>query len=296
MFTPGCACARRGLAARGLRVVLIFLRMSAAASQSEVHGDRNNSDSLPSCDVPQQFYQRINGRVVCANCFKCPPGWGVDRECIDFNDTTCKRCEEGKTYSLEYPHTRVCDVCKVCEGQIVVRRCTVYTDVLCGRCKPGFVLDDSTLECEPVDTHRSWRGMVSGKTTVISVTQGVSTAAVTRVKGSPASGELEDAHVLVYVSVPLALLIIGPLVAILCWKRKWACKLLAKRVRDTQRQGLLHECSEVANSESNSETQVTPEGVAVSVSCQNNAGSNEVSSDTPSADQSVLLDPLGEEI
>ncbi|XP_013391210.1 uncharacterized protein LOC106159468 [Lingula anatina] len=111
--------------------------------------DQPISEVLPNCDPLNQYFTvHKNGTIGCTTCSVCLPGSGVFWQCQGFNDTVCKKCEDGVSYSVVIDYTRVCDECNSCEdGQVLLRTCTKNHNVLCGRCKPGYDLDNVTGDC-----------------------------------------------------------------------------------------------------------------------------------------------------
>ncbi|CAL1276541.1 unnamed protein product [Larinioides sclopetarius] len=68
------------------------------------------------------------------DCYKCPPGFGVERPCSHFHDTECGACAPDH-YSSHKSSWRPCYPCSRCgAGLYVAHRCTAKRDTVCDSC------------------------------------------------------------------------------------------------------------------------------------------------------------------
>ncbi|CAH1267179.1 NGFR [Branchiostoma lanceolatum] len=90
-----------------------------------------------------------DGRLVCKNCSKCPPGQGVSVECTEYADTVCEPCVAGGTFSGTSSSWRRCEPCSVCAThELTKRECTPNKNRKCGICVIGYFYDDITGDCD----------------------------------------------------------------------------------------------------------------------------------------------------
>ncbi|XP_066288229.1 uncharacterized protein [Branchiostoma lanceolatum] len=90
-----------------------------------------------------------DGRLVCKNCSKCPPGQGVSVECTEHADTVCEPCVAGETFSGTSSSWRRCEQCSVCAThELTKRECTPTKNRKCGICVIGYFYDDITGDCD----------------------------------------------------------------------------------------------------------------------------------------------------
>ncbi|GBN48176.1 hypothetical protein AVEN_209551-1 [Araneus ventricosus] len=68
------------------------------------------------------------------DCYRCPPGFGVERPCSHFHDTECGACAPDH-YSSHKSSWRPCYPCSRCgAGLYVAHRCTAKRDTVCDSC------------------------------------------------------------------------------------------------------------------------------------------------------------------
>ncbi|GFY50370.1 TNFR-Cys domain-containing protein [Trichonephila inaurata madagascariensis] len=68
------------------------------------------------------------------DCYRCPPGYGVERHCSRFHDTECGACAPDH-YSNHLSAWRPCYPCSRCgAGLYVAHKCTAARDTVCDSC------------------------------------------------------------------------------------------------------------------------------------------------------------------
>ncbi|PRD17760.1 UNVERIFIED_CONTAM: hypothetical protein NCL1_63341 [Trichonephila clavipes] len=68
------------------------------------------------------------------DCYRCPPGYGVERHCNRFHDTECGACAPDH-YSSHLSAWRPCYPCSRCgAGLYVAHKCTAARDTVCDSC------------------------------------------------------------------------------------------------------------------------------------------------------------------
>ncbi|KAF8797314.1 tumor necrosis factor receptor superfamily member 16-like [Argiope bruennichi] len=68
------------------------------------------------------------------DCYKCPPGFGVEHPCSHLHDTECRACAPDH-YSSHKSSWRPCYPCSRCgTGLYVAHKCTAKRDTVCDSC------------------------------------------------------------------------------------------------------------------------------------------------------------------
>ncbi|XP_078603273.1 uncharacterized protein LOC144877240 [Branchiostoma floridae x Branchiostoma japonicum] len=109
------------------------------------------SSSDIQCRGHGRKYKTIDsdGKLVCENCSKCPPGYGVSVECTEYADTVCEVCVAGRTFSGTSSSWRRCEPCSVCANhELTKRECTPTKNRKCGLCDIGYFYNDITGDCD----------------------------------------------------------------------------------------------------------------------------------------------------
>ncbi|XP_013381112.1 tumor necrosis factor receptor superfamily member 16 [Lingula anatina] len=90
-------------------------------------------------------------------CSKCPPGRGVAALCSPDNDTVCRPCDVGVTFSSLHSHTEACRPCSTCGVNAhVLKKCNGTHDTQC-ECDSGFHYNLSEKRCEECNRcHPGW--------------------------------------------------------------------------------------------------------------------------------------------
>lgn len=80
-------------------------------------------------------------------CMTCPPGFGVEHQCLDNEETRCASCRPGETFSTTYSDVATCMNCSKCPlHALLLKECNVTHDTECV-CEKGFYLDNETNQC-----------------------------------------------------------------------------------------------------------------------------------------------------
>lgn len=94
-------------------------------------------------DCREKAYD-FNGQRCCS---KCSPGYGMVSDCSHGNDTQCRPCLEGKTFSAPDWHTGKCQNCSECKKHSHVKEpCTSSHDTIC-ECDVDFFYSYLAKEC-----------------------------------------------------------------------------------------------------------------------------------------------------
>lgn len=92
--------------------------------------------------------QQTNGQRCCS---LCPPGEGATEACTLANDTLCRPCHHGRSYSASSSHTEPCRACTSCpEFSRVITPCNLTHDTIC-ECETGSFFDALVKNCRACD-------------------------------------------------------------------------------------------------------------------------------------------------
>lgn len=94
-------------------------------------------------------------------CSKCPPGQGVRQMCSTLNDTICKQCDKGITFSSTHSRNDKCKDCTICDGNARVKyQCDVQHDTEC-ECEVNYYFDSIKKFCRPCELCPIGYGLIS---------------------------------------------------------------------------------------------------------------------------------------
>ncbi|XP_071795145.1 uncharacterized protein [Asterias amurensis] len=124
-------------------IMLVVIQMDCVKSDTEVECPTSPSppDCNPDCNGNKWFYHKDGEN--CQPCPKCDPGQGLDGHCDgkDGQNAKCQPCNPGQ---FSGPKDYSCQPCRLCDNTVGDTPCQVTTDVICGKCRPGYYHHEGT--------------------------------------------------------------------------------------------------------------------------------------------------------